>query len=209
MALSSSSALRKVWWARWCRLRSRQVVSMAFSSGACRGSHSTVSQAERAASAAWLALLVPRKSCGFRVDGAVVENKDDGLSGLPGLRAVAAVQQAKQGGEVAAALGGGRVHQRLAREGVQHAEQGHLARLAQPQTLRVSARRLHAQVCTPLRPGMGEVGSAFRAAKAPGVSASLSSPNSKAMSPASACARRSCSVSVRLEPRSGLVEADG
>ncbi len=36
----------KVWWARWCALRSRQTISMSLSSGAYFGSHSTVSQCD-------------------------------------------------------------------------------------------------------------------------------------------------------------------
>src|SRR3954451_3842735 len=77
MAWSSASISLKVWWARWCALRSRQTASMSLSSGAYFGSHSTVSQWARAASAARESLLV--------WIGPLSSTRTTGLAGRPGL----------------------------------------------------------------------------------------------------------------------------
>ena len=58
MVRSRACVSAKVWWAGQWALRSRQTVSIVLSSGAYVGSHSTLSQWSRAASAAWVALLV-------------------------------------------------------------------------------------------------------------------------------------------------------
>src|SRR3954469_21131344 len=118
MAWSSASISLKVWWARWWALRSRQNASLSLSSGAYFGSHSTVSQWARAASAARESLLV--------WIGPVVLDQDHGPDWPARLGAIRLVELLEMGDEVTAALGRAGLHDQLPADMIERAENRHL-----------------------------------------------------------------------------------
>ena len=122
-------------------MRSRQTVSMSFSSGAYLGSHSTVSQWARAASAASASLLV--------WIGPLSSTSTTGVKGCPGFGTIEPVELLEMGDEIAAALGRAGVDDEFADRVIERAQQRDLLRLP---------RGRHTQIRACLRPGAGEVG---------------------------------------------------
>src|SRR5258706_80357 len=140
MAASRVSASVNVLWARLKALRSCQTTSMSLSSGAYLGSHSTVSQWARAASAARGGLA--------DVNRAVVEDDHDGFGGHARLGTIEVIEGHQKRNKIGAALGAGGGDDQLSLQPVERTHHGDFLRLPGCG---------NAQIGTPLGPGTGEI----------------------------------------------------